>query len=398
MITRNSWKTLKQELKKDQILVLTGARQVGKTTTIKWLLSQIPSNNKHYFDLENVANRDLFSTQNYDSLIEEFQNLGLDTSRKMYIAIDEIQLLPRLPSLVKYLYDHYNIKFMITGSSSYYLKNLFSESMAGRKIIYELFPLSFGEFLRFKNQDYTLPKFNFDIKFSKFTYQKLKLLYDEYVTFGGLPKVALTKDLADKKTQLEMIFSSYINLDVQTLSEFRSLRDFRRLIQLLAARIGNKVNVSQLANITGISRQTVNSYLSFMEQTYLIRLVQPFSQSATVRLRVAPKLYFIDTGIANINYDLSAGNKYENAVCHQLSLHAKQHAFGHKLSYFSDGTSEIDLILNDKTAFEVKETPTKKDKVKLSKNAKKIGLSQYRLIGKEKPAEFDDFIWGGLIE
>ncbi|OGK37319.1 hypothetical protein A3F03_04345 [Candidatus Roizmanbacteria bacterium RIFCSPHIGHO2_12_FULL_41_11] len=397
METRDIWESLKNELDRDEVLVLTGARQVGKTTTLYWLLSQISSKNKYYFDFENVVNRDLFSVKDYDRIIMELKNLGLDTSQKMYIAIDEIQLLPELPSIVKYLHDHYNFKFLISGSSSYYLKNLFSESMAGRKVVYELYPLSFGEFLRFKKEEYLLPEFSYDREFPGFTYQKLKHLYDEYIEFGALPKVVLTDNLTDKKKQLEMIFSSYINMDVQSLSDFKSMKEFTRLIQLLASRIGNKLNISQLSKVLGISRQTVDSYVAFMEQTYLIRLIKPFSRSVDVRLRVAPKLYFVDTGIANINYDLSGGAKYENTVCHQLFLHADSHLFGRKLAYFADEISEIDFVLNGAQAFEVKETPVETDRNQLARNAGKLGISQYRLIGKEKPAVFDDFIWGGMI-
>ena len=397
MKTRDIWQTLKNDLEKDEVLVLTGPRQVGKTTTVSWLLSQIPSKNKYYFDFENIANRNLFDVQNYDVLIQEFQNLNLDTSQKMYIAIDEIQLLPNLPSVIKYLYDHYKIKFIITGSSSYYLKNLFSESMSGRKIVHELYPLSFGEFLRFKGEAFTLPEFSFELTFSDFAYQKLKNLYDEYIEFGGLPKVVLASNASDKKTLLQMIFSSYIQLDVQTLSEFRSVRDFTKLVELVSSRIGNKVNVSNLAQILGVSRQTVDSYLAFMEQTYLIRFVKPFSKSTDVSLRIAPKIYFVDSGIANINYDLSGGVKYENTICHQLFLYANQSAFGRELTYFSNEDCEIDFILNKAQAFEAKETPVETDRSRLSNNTRKLGISQYRLIGENKPAVYDDFIWGGMI-
>lgn len=378
--------------------MITGARQVGKTTTVQWLLSQVQSTNQYYFDLENIRNRNLFSVEDYDSIINEFQNLGLDTSERMYIALDEIQLLPHLPSLIKYLHDHYQIKFIVTGSSSYYLKNLFSESMAGRKIIYELFPLSFAEFLNFKEEEYSLPEFAFDLKFSEFAYAKLKHLYDEYLEFGGLPKVVLTKNTKEKKRLLTSIFSSYINLDVQSLSDFRSLQDFSRLVQLLAARIGNKVNVNNFSEILGLSRQTINSYLEFMEQTYLIRLIKPLSTSSDVQLRVAPKLYFVDTGIAHVNYDMSLGARYENAVCHQLFLHANTTAFGRDLNYFDQDRSEIDFVLNKTQAFEVKETPVSADLSKLSRDADKAGLKEYRLIGHNKPVTFDDFLWGGLIQ
>jgi len=315
----------------------------------------------------------------------------------MYIAIDEIQLVSELPSIVKYLYDNYNIKFLITGSSSYYLKNLFSQSMAGRKNIYELYPLSFGEFLRFKQEDYSLSKFSYNIPYSDLSYNKLSPLYSEYIEFGGLPKVVLTPNFQDKKTALQMIFSSYINLDVQSLSEFRSIKEFTKLVELLAGRIGNKVNLSQLSKILGISRQTVDSYLAFMEQTYLIRLIKPFSKSTDVTVRISPKLYFVDTGIANINYDLSAGVKFENTVCQQLFLNADDSAFGRNLAYFTDSNSEIDFILNNQYAFEVKETPIDTDLIKLSRNAEKIKISKFRLIGKNKSASFDNFIWGGQI-
>lgn len=398
MTKRIIWSQLLKELDSDQVIVLTGARQVGKTTTIKWLLSQLESTNQFYFDLENVRNRNLFSISDYDSLLREFQSLGLDSTKKMYIALDEIQHLPNIPSIIKYLHDHYQIKFIITGSSSYYLKNLFSESMAGRKVLYELYPLSFGEFLNFKAEEYVLPDFEFNLEFSDFAYAKLKSYYDEYITYGGLPKVVLTKDLKQKTILLENIFSSYLNLDVQSLADFKSLQEFGQLVRLLASRIGNKVNITSFAEILGISRQTVNSYLEFMEQTYLIRLIKPASQSADVQVRVAPKLYFVDTGIANINYDLSVGAKYENTVCHQLYLHANATVFGRDLKYYDQNNSEIDFVLNQDQAFEVKETPVSSDLSKLTRDVTKIGWSNYRLIGRNKPAVFKDFLWGGLIK
>lgn len=397
MQDRTIWPQLLKELKSDQVLVLTGPRQVGKTTTVQWLLSQLKSKNSYYFDLENIRNRDLFSLEDYDALIPEFQNVGLDTSKKMYIALDEIQLLPNLPSVIKYLHDHYQIKFIITGSSSYYLKNLFSESMAGRKVIYELFPLSFSEFLRFKGEEYSLPEFSYDLKFSDFAYAKLQTYYDEYVTFGGLPKVVLTQSQDQKRQLLESIFSSYLNLDVQSLADFKSLNDFRRLVRLLASRIGNKINVTHFSEVIGVSRQTITSYLEFMEQTYLIRLIKPLTKSSDVQVRIAPKLYFVDTGIANINYDLSAGARYENTVCHQLSLHAETTAFGLDLTYSDQNNAEIDFVLNKSQAFEVKETPVASYLPKLRRTAKKVGIDRFRLVGRKKPANYTDFLWGGMI-
>jgi uncharacterized protein len=401
MQKRRIWRKLVKEIDTQEVVVITGPRQVGKTTTLQWLLSEIDSENKIYFDLENLVNRELFESKNYNSLISAFQAMGLSINEKLYVALDEIQLLPNLPSLVKYLHDHYQIKFFLSGSSSYYIKNRFSESMAGRKVIYEMYPLSFQEYLDFQKISHLLPvELMLDAKFSASDYELLKIHYQQYIDYGGLPRVVMTDDVDRKKQLLEEIFSSYINLDVQALADFKSTTDLRRIIKLLATRIGSKLNVNELAQITGLSRITVNNYLEFLEQTYLIRTVPVYSQSQDVQLRLQRKAYFIDTGIANINADLSSGSKFENTICHQL------HPYGN-LSYFSPRDGEIDFILeplyfqekarNNQIAFEVKETPTKSDAQILQRRAKKLGLSQARIIGKEPSARFEDYLWGGLI-
>lgn len=124
---------LSRHLPKRQITVITGLRRTGKTTLIKKLLEDSGIKNKAYFDLERIDNRELFSEKNYENIITALSSRGIDFSKKTLLAIDEVQLLPGITSVIKYLYDNYNIKFIITGSSSYYIKNLFSESLAGRK-------------------------------------------------------------------------------------------------------------------------------------------------------------------------------------------------------------------------------------------------------------------------
>jgi predicted AAA+ superfamily ATPase len=397
MQKRHIWDTLVTEIVTEEVVVITGPRQVGKTTTLRWLLEQIPSQNKLYFDLENLVDRELFETKNYDSLINEFKHRGLSIKEKIYIGLDEIQLLENLPSVVKYLYDHYKIKFFLTGSSSYYIKNKFSESMAGRKVIYEMLPLSFQEFINFRGLPYSIESesfFNF-VDFSQPVYEQLKNYYQEYIEFGGLPKVVLTADVNRKKRLLEEIFSSYINLDVQALVDFKSTKDLRRVIKLLAARVGSKLNVTELSNITGLTRVTVDNYIQFLEQTYLIRNIEAYSQSADVQTRLQRKPYFIDTGIANINADLSSGSKFENTICHQLSF------WKGRLCYFSNRDGEIDFVVDngkDVGAFEVKETPTEADYNALVRRAGSLGITKCRVIGREPSATFSKFLWGGLIK
>ena len=397
MQKRRIWEKLIKEIETDEIVVITGSRQVGKTTTLKWLLEQIPSHNKIYLDLENLSDRELFEVKNYESLISEFQRRGLMVTEKMYVGLDEIQLSPNIPSIVKYLYDHYHIKFFLTGSSSYYIRNRFSESMAGRKVIYEMFPLSFQEFIDFRGFAYSSESEEFFdiVEFSDPAYQQLKSYYQEYIEYGGLPRVVLTPEVSRKVTLLEEIFSSYINLDVQALADFKSTHDLRRVIKLLAARIGNKLNVTEIATITGLTRVTVDSYIEFLKQTYMVRTIQAYSSSPDIKTRLQEKIYFVDTGIANVNADLSSGSKFENTICHQLSL------WDGKLSYFSNRDGEIDFIVEqgkEVGAFEVKETPTQTDYVTLVRRASKLGITHCRVIGKEPSAKFSTFLWGGFIK
>ena len=126
-------------------------RRTGKTTLVKQLMVESDISQKHYFDLERIDIRSLFAEPNYETIVYALSQQGTDFSQKVLIAIDEIQLVPNLPSVLKYLYDTYDIKFIVTGSSAYYIKNLFSESLAGRKKIFEIYPLNFGELLLFNN-------------------------------------------------------------------------------------------------------------------------------------------------------------------------------------------------------------------------------------------------------
>lgn len=391
MNSRKIWPKLKKDLTHKEAIVITGPRQVGKTTTVKWLLSQIQSDNKIYFDLENVADRNFFQEKDYNNIISKLELRGIHLENRIYIAIDEIQLLKNIPSIVKYLIDHYQIKFILTGSSSYYLKNTFNESLAGRKFLYEMLPLTFGEFLEFNDiKDIKLPKFDVTSNFNRDLYDRLSVLYNEYIEFGSLPAVALAKSIDEKKQITENIFSSYINLDVQTLADFRDGGNIAKLITLLAKRIGNKLNISDIAEVLGISRPTINTYMNFLEQTYVIKRIKVFSKSPDVQSRKQEKIYFIDTGIASINADLSGGAKFENTIAHQLSLYGE-------LTYYETRNGEIDFILDSDTALEVKETPLSKHQYLLNKKTQKCNSIQSRLIGRYKPAKFDDFLWGGLI-
>lgn len=372
-------KELKKQLDSKEVIVLTGMRRTGKTVIMNSLFEAIQSKNKAFFDLENPLNRKIFEEENYDNVWKNLEKFNISAREKAYVFLDEIQLMPKAPSAIKYLYDHYNVKFFLTGSSSYYLKNLFSESLAGRKIIFELYPLDFEEYLVFQEKP-----LNFFDSFkekekrkSEINFALYEKYYDDYLEFGGFPKVVLEKDIEQKKKLLNDIFSSYFEQDVKSLANFKNINKLRDLIILLSARVGSKIEISKLSAELGVSRETIYNYLSFLENTYFIFLIKPFSRNTDREVSGARKIYFCDTGILNILGKVSSGAIFENAIFRSLRNYGK-------INYYQRRTgAEMDFILDEKTGFEAKNQGGGFDVKKIVKLAKNIGLTDSYVISKK---------------
>lgn len=372
------------------VTVLTGMRRTGKTTLVQQLLLDLPNKNSLYLDLQRPDNRELFQQKNYDSIREAFVARGLSDKKAMVIVLDEIQLAPESASSIKYLSDHYRIKFIVTGSSSYYLKNLFSESLSGRKKVFELYPLDFGEYLIFKEISFSKVNWK-NGPFRTHEYNRLSSYYEEYIRFGGFPQVVLARSTADKRDILSDIMSSYVNIDIRTLADFSDERNLYSLAKLLAGRVGSRVEYSKLSRLIGLSRPTVTNYISFFEKTYLINTITVYTKSIDREIVKARKLYFCDTGLANILAEPSSGAQFENTVVNQLARH-------NTLQYYAlKGGREIDFVLGGKLAIEAKETPTEADLSYLKRLAKFAGISEVRLVGRNRSPKFNDYAWAGSI-
>ena len=394
IIERALFPLLKTALTDQRAIVITGMRRVGKTTSLQWLLDQVPSDNKIYLDLERLDQRAIFQEANYEVVLNYFRNLGMDTTQPMTVALDEIQYVPNIPSVVKYLYDHYGIKFLLTGSSSFYLKNYFSESMAGRKIVYEMFPLSFGEFLGFRGIPYRTRSSIQEMRFDPFEFERLKSYYDEFINFGGLPDVVLEPKPDVKREILNDVFSSYINIDVQAMADFRKIGELQSLLKALAIRIGNKLDYTKLSQIVGISRPTLNEYLEFLEKTYIIYRLPAYA-APDKAVGLGKKLYFRDNGIASILAHPGEGALFENSIFNQL------YSYG-ELAYLAKGNEyEIDFIITSPdakpVAVEVKYHPIENDAKKLTRISQKNGLTQSWVVGRYPTPGFHEFLWGGLV-
>lgn len=372
MIERKLITLIFARLKSSEAIVITGMRRVGKTTLLRQVFDRVDSGNKLFLDLENPLHQKYFEETDYEAISYQLSVLGIDLKKRSYVFLDEIQFVRQMPSVVKYLSDHYPIKFFLTGSASFYLKNLFSESLVGRKYLYELYPLDFEEFLALKGVTLKVPHEHIA---SVVMYEQFQTYYKEYVEFGGFPGVVAKSSVEEKRDALNDIFTSYFNKEVLQLGDFRNNQAIRDLMLLLMERIGSRVDISKLAAELGISRPTVKEYLSFLEGTYFISLIKPYSRSRDVEIRGAPKVYCSDSGLVSQLAKVEFGRVFENAIFHQLRVRAKT------LQYFQKKTGvEIDFVVDEKKAYEVKLKSTERDGRTLARLASELRLKDTNLV------------------
>jgi predicted AAA+ superfamily ATPase len=383
MLPRKIYPQLLQAIDTPEIIVLNGMRRVGKTTLYRMLYDHIQSENKLFLDMENPIDQKLFEEEDYNNIMLHLQDYGIDKNKRAYIFLDEIQAIPQAVRAIKYLYDHYDVKFFLTGSSSFYLKNLFPESLAGRKFVYNLQPLDFEEYLIFQGIEKS-----FQSSFAKKADSKSKLIYEKYhrhyqqfVRYGGFPGVVLSPTAELKEARLKDIFKSYFEKDVHNIAHFREIRAFRDFILLLLRRVGAKVDVSKMAIALGVSRATIYSFLAFLEATFFITLVPQFGKSVDRTVSTGKKVYCCDTGFLTFFSDIDAGSVFENAVFLALSRYES-------VSYWQKKRgAEIDFIINNKVAVEVKQQGTSRDYKKLCERANELGVSENYIVSQIHGAE-----------
>ena len=359
---------------------------------MRYLLDVVDHENKLYLDLERIEYRKIFQKDSFLEMKADLEFLGYDFSKAGVIALDEVQLLPEVTSFVKYYHDHSDTKFILSGSSSYYLKNKITESLAGRKRVFEIYPLTFFEFLQFKEEDTSAFEKQRMKPFRPIVYSKFQKQYEEYIQYGGFPQVVLQSSHTKKEHSLKDILNSYLELDVKILSDYSVIDDLFRLVTLLTSRIGNKLDYQKLSVLSGIARHKIKEYMNLFEATYFVHIIRPFSTNPDRQITVQPKLYIADNGFVNQLSQVSSGALFENSIANQLLQ------FG-EINYFQKKNGqEIDFILNKNHAYEVKETPSQQDLQTLQNRAGDLGIEQKTLIGRYAPAvHFDDFVWGGCV-
>ena len=268
------------------VITLTGPRQSGKSTLLRHIFSEVP-----YRSLEDPDVRLTVSTDP-KGFLNQFQE---------GVIIDEVQRVPELLSYIQTIVDESpERKFYLTGSSNFALLNSVTQSLAGRTALFELLPLSLNE-IREVDDGKSI---------------------DALLTNGFYPAIWSGKNIPS--LLYPNYIKTYLERDVRELLNVKNMEVFHRFMRLCAARIGSVFVASELANELGIAVNTINSWLSVLQASYIIYLLPPFHTNTRKRLTKSPKLYFTDCGLAatlldidspeTMNRDKMRGHLFENMV------------------------------------------------------------------------------------
>ncbi len=345
-----------------RIVVLTGARQTGKTTLAKYCFPDYS-----YLSIEDPVLR----TQ-YKQL-----TAGQWATNYPKAILYEVQKEPVLIESIKSAYDQFeNVKYLLLGSSQLLLLKKVKESLAGRCVIEEVLPLTIPE-LRTKSWDDQIkPSFfqryitSFDIgemlpSFTMYNdYSLKKNAFEYYLTYGGYP--AITDEILSDNERFDWLktyVKTYLERDVRDLASFNSLEPFVKIQRISALLTGETVNFSQLGNEAAVSSKTAQRFLNYLEISYQTILLQPWHSNKLKRLVKSPKLHYLDPGVQRAilqKRGAVTGNEFESAVVAEIYKQTKIINLNGSLYHLRthDGT-EVDLLLemeNGFVAFEIKMT------------------------------------------
>jgi len=332
---------IKSAVENFPVVVITGARQTGKST----------------FLINEFSHFKYISLDDYSILAQakmDPASLWIDTDN---IIIDEAQKAPEIFSYIKLAVDKANkkMRFILSGSANMLLMKSITESLAGRAIYFELQPMTYGEINESKDGLNNFMKlWDDELKISEFNDEFIDPL--PFMLKGFMPPLMYLKNLQDILLWWEGYIKTYIERDVRDLSQIESLIDFRRLLDSIGVRSGSTLNQSDLSRDTGISQPTVYRYLKILEVSNIIKRIPAYAKNKTKRIIKSPKVYLIDPALSiylsgyhdieSLQNARELGGFFETLVLLHLSAYAEIMVPKAKILYWRTTTGkEVDFIV-----------------------------------------------------
>ena len=347
-IKRTILDDIRRDLNREEIAFLIGPRQAGKTTIMKIIQSE----------LETAGRRTLFLSLDFDQDREHFtsqqallKKIELESGKGPgFVFIDEIQRLKDAGLFLKGLQDmNLPYKFIVSGSGSVDLRASVKESMAGRKRMYEVYPLSFLELVNYRTE------YRYEDRLQDFfavETARCNELLTEYLNYGGYPRVALEDEAREKLRVMDEIYQSYIIKDIAYLLKVEKIEAYGQLMKTLADQTGQLINYSELSATLGIALATLKNYCWYAEETFILKRIPPFYRNVRSEISKAPMVYFSDIGFRNYalgifgnmqrTYDM--GFAFQNLV--YLLLREKMQWTGARIYFWrTTAKTEIDFVI-----------------------------------------------------
>jgi predicted AAA+ superfamily ATPase len=350
-IKRDLESKIQQYLSAPEIIAVVGARQAGKTTLLKHLQAGIQDSS--FLTFEDIEIRELF-----DLDTKSFIELYIKPARVIFI--DEFQHSRRGGQGLKFIYDTVpDRKLIISGSSSLDLTIKTVKHLTGRILSFFLYPFSFREVLRSKDE--RLSKlFENTLEFGPIErplLQRLQKYFHEFVVYGGYPRVATAQNDEEKREILRNIFQIYLLRDVKDILGLVDDYKILSLVKALALQTGQAISYDELANLTQQNTSAVKRQINFLEKTYIASFLRPYFRNKRTELVKNPKAYFLDTGLRNavikdfkpVNERQDKGALYENCVFSELIKKDRGVKY-----WRTKSKAEVDFIVDDRIPLEVK--------------------------------------------
>ncbi|MCX6305272.1 MAG: ATP-binding protein [Bacteroidetes bacterium] len=349
MIRRNILNGLLDHLKEPEITLITGPRQVGKTTLMHELAKKLREDGHPslFLHLDNEADSLVLASQ--ASLIQRIRSVS--AIGKVFVFIDEIQLKENAGFFMKGLYDmQLPVKFILSGSGSMELRASIQESMAGRKRVFEVMPVNFFEFADYRTHYLHTDRLN---SYLMEDFQTSLALLNEYLNFGGYPRVIMASTIHEKMDVINEIYQSYMTKDIQNLLKGHGPEVYGRMICLLAAQTGGMVNLSTLSNETRAAQPTIQKYLWYAGRTWFLKMIPPLHGNRIKEITKSPVVYFVDHGMRNFSIRMFGnvhnhrdyGFVFQNLVCTLLLDTLQRHIYD--LHFWRTiNKAEVDFVID----------------------------------------------------
>ncbi|MBI5390222.1 ATP-binding protein [Candidatus Woesearchaeota archaeon] len=288
-LTRTLEATLHRYLTTREIIAVVGPRQCGKTTLLRHLFEGLKK--AVFLDFEDRQLLQLFSED-----IKAFAKLYVEPND--YVFIDEFQYATAGGKQLKYLYDTYKIKIIISGSSVSELSIQSIKYLTGRIFVFQLYPFSFTEFLQCREPQLS-SMIDQGKALSSPLIEKIFPYFEEFCVYGGYPRTILAKSHEEKETVLANIYNTYFLKEVKEILNIAEDYKLARLLKALALQMGGIVNYKELTDVTGYNYPELLRYVNILEKTFICRRSMPFYTNKRLELAKAPKIYFMDNGFRN---------------------------------------------------------------------------------------------------